>query len=1246
MASKQMNQPLKINQAKHHTYWQAVLTGVLLLIICLILAGTFLQGKLKSNTESPSTTQASLQSPSLEGEKAIEHLKQQGLYNSLAEAMSIARYSINPVQQPTKLGLEAGSYYGSNSVQRYNAFFNSENLQIVPQTPNRDWQVGMRLTGYGYGERLRSVSKAELKAASNRIEYHRTVVDDSESAIIEWYENRSEGLEQGFTINAPPMQKQEGEQLVVALDLTGDLQASINSQGQAIRLSKTDGTSVLSYEKLWAKDARGQELSARMRLSGNKLLLEVDDTEAEYPVTIDPIFSEQQKFHASDAATLDQFGSSVAISGETVVVGAFSDDNAGGVDAGAAYVFLRTGNVWSQQQKLTASDAAAQDEFGYSIAISGETIVIGTRAEDNAGGVDAGSAYVFLRTGNIWNQQQKLTASDAGTSDFVGYSVAITGETIAVGAPGDNNAGGNNAGAVYIFVRTGSLWNEQQKLTASDGSENALFGNSLAISGETVVVGAPNRNLVNINNAGAAYIFVRNGSVWSQQQSLTIGDLAPSDQFGWSVDISGETVAVGARLKDITGKTNAGAAYIFVRAGNSWGQQQTLIASDGAAFDTFGSSVDIDGETVVVGAPTADVAPNNLDSGAAYVFVRTGSSWNQEQKIIASDAAGSDAFGTSVAISVGTIVIGAPLDDPPGTTDAGAVYAFACGGTGTWTEQAKNTAIDGTVGDFLGISIAISGKTIVAGAESDSNATGSFAGSAYVFVRIGSTWNLQQKIEGNDTVASDRFGHSVAISGETIVVGALSNTSAGDDAGAAYVFVRTASSWNQQQKLTASDAAVSDRFGWSLGISGETIVIGANAADTPLGGQTAGAAYVFVRTGSTWNEQQKLIPGGARIGNDFAHAVAISGETIIVGSPFETHVGGQGKVYTYVRTGNIWNEHQTLIASDGEAGDFFGFSVAIDGETLVVGAMNEDNAGGVNAGSAYVFVRTGSTWNQQQKLIASDGAASDEFGISVGISGETVVTGARFDDHAGGVNAGSAYAFVRTGSTWNQQQKLTASDAATNDTFGHAVAISGETIAVGSPIDNNARGAAYIFALTCIQPCTGITCPGDITAVAAANCTSSTGTVVTFPTPTTGNCPGATVVCSPASGSMFPVGTTTVTCTATTGSGNTASCSFIVKVFNGCLQDDTNTGNVVLFNRTTGEYRFCCGGVVLATGTGKVTTSGCNVTIEHNTADRKVLIKGDFSGNKGTALLQMPTGNTKCQITDRDTRNNSCQCGL
>ena len=313
----------------------------------------------------------------------------------------------------------------------------------------------------------------------------------------------------------------------------------------------------------------------------------------------------------------DCFGNSVSVSGDTAVVGAAGKNS--------AYVFVRSGSNWNQQAKLTASDAAAGDDFGISVSVSGDTAVVGAYYKNSR----KGAAYVFVRSGTIWNQQAKLTASDAAADDYFGNSVSVSGDTAVVGAYYKDS----HKGAAYVFVRSGSIWNQQAKLTASDAAANDYFGDSVSVNSNTAVVGASGKN----SNKGAAYVFVRSGSIWNQQAKLTASDAVADDYFGTSVSVSSDTAVVGASGKE----SHTGAAYVFVRSGSIWSQQIKLTASDPSASDYFGHSVSISGDTAVVGAYCKD-----SNKGAAYVFVRSGSIWSQQVKLTASDAAAGDYFGS------------------------------------------------------------------------------------------------------------------------------------------------------------------------------------------------------------------------------------------------------------------------------------------------------------------------------------------------------------------------------------------------------------------------------------------------------------------------------------------------------------------------------------------------------------------------------------------------------------------------
>ena len=390
----------------------------------------------------------------------------------------------------------------------------------------------------------------------------------------------------------------------------------------------------------------------------------------------------------------------------------------------------------------------------------------------------------------------------------------------------------NDQGAAYIFASSGGVWTQQQELTANNGPtyHYPRFGYSVGVYGDTAVIGAPN------TKTGVAYIFVRNNNLWTQQQEITASDGAASDSFGWSVAISKDTVVIGAPFKTVASQPGQGAAYVFVRNGNKWQQQQELKSTDGVPYDHFGWSVSVNENSAIIGAPT-----RGADRGAAYIFVRDNETWHQQQELTAS---ASYYLGTSVAIGGETAVMGA-LGTEIGSVAQGAAYVFVRNGD-TWTQQQELTASDGSLGDNFGNSVAISGDTTVIGAYFKGlNGQGS-VGAAYVFFRSGGVWTQQQELTASDGALEDFFGASVSISGNNALIGASNKTiSPVDQVGAAYIFVRSGTQWTQRQEFTPPDGNLHDQFGNSVAISGGTAVVGAYERKVDSNAQE-GSVYVFV----------------------------------------------------------------------------------------------------------------------------------------------------------------------------------------------------------------------------------------------------------------------------------------------------------------------------------------------------------------------------------------------------------------
>ncbi|MBA2703911.1 MAG: tetratricopeptide repeat protein [Blastocatellia bacterium] len=356
---------------------------------------------------------------------------------------------------------------------------------------------------------------------------------------------------------------------------------------------------------------------------------------------------------ANDGTAESFFGQLVAISGDTAIVGALVNNG----NNGLFYVFVRSGNTWTQQAKLIPSDGVAVNfHSGLRAAISGDRVVINGPAATINSNINQGAAYVFVRNGTTWTEQQRLTASDGAAEDQFGSVVSIDGDSIVVGAVRDDVGSNTDQGSAYVYIRQGAVWTEQAKLVANDGAANGLLGSKVSISGDTVAVST---GVFSPSSVSKAYVFFRSGTSWSQQANVSVcGPHNPNSPCGiQSVAVNGDTFIFGDIGVNVGNNTFQGAAYVFIRSGTTWSQQQRLTASDGKTDDSFGFSA-IEGNTIVVGA-----------RDSAYVFTRSGNVWTEQQKLQLSRA-------NSMAFSGNTILLGVPGETINGNTNQGSVYVF------------------------------------------------------------------------------------------------------------------------------------------------------------------------------------------------------------------------------------------------------------------------------------------------------------------------------------------------------------------------------------------------------------------------------------------------------------------------------------------------------------------------------------------------------------------------------------------
>ncbi len=549
------------------------------------------------------------------------------------------------------------------------------------------------------------------------------------------------------------------------------------------------------------------------------------------------------------------------------------------------------------------------------------------------------------------------------------------------------------------------------------------FGISLAVSGDVAVVGAP--------GSLSARVFVRSGGVWSEQQVLT-GTGAVN--FGVTVAMSGDTIAVGG-IGFGDPVPGPGAVHVFVRSGTTWVLQQRL--QPVGITSQFGIQVALAGDTLVVGDPL-----DGAFAGAAYVFERSGSVWAAPLKLTSSSTASNDRFGTAVAVSedAATVAVGAPNHG----SSLGSTHVFERSGA-SWTEQPMLTPAGATGQYNFGNALSISGDTIAVAASGADTAAGTNAGAVHVFVRAAGVWSEQQRLLADDAVAETNLGRSVLVAGDLLLAGAYRGLTGPQEG--VYRFTRTGTTWTQQPKLVGDKTLA--RFGSSLGLTADTLLVGASQEDV------RGCVYAFDR--ATWTAEQKLRSLDYPNWDEFGWATAASGDTFAVGAANDSGPAAEeaGSVALFLRSGRDVVEQQKIFAQVPEDGRF-GSAVALSGNTLLVGAWSSYSPFPVRRGTAYVFVRAGGTWSLQQKLDATDSIDGLHFGIAVALEGDTAVIGTNLP-------WGGAYVFTRTGTTWTFQQKLTVPD---QNGFGGALALDGDTLLVGDEYFSagaNQTGAAFVF---------------------------------------------------------------------------------------------------------------------------------------------------------------------------------------
>ncbi|GEM_PF-3583236 len=725
--------------------------------------------------------------------------------------------------------------------------------------------------------------------------------------------------------------------------------------------------------------------------------------------------------------------------------------------------------VESQELLPEPYQNAAESNFGQAVVVSGHYAVIGEEGYDNL----RGRVTVYAWEKKNWVRVAVLLPSDPVPGQHFGHSVSMYGDTIAVGAPYDQE-GGKECGAVYLFGKPKEGWHDMTetiKLIPKKG-EDQRSGYSVALWEDLLVVGAPQAD----EQKGVVYLYVKNEKEWTGKEEavrLVLSQRYMKDQLGFSVDAWGNMVVAG-----IPGKVNIGRVALFEKPADGW-QDMTetamLYNNRGPQLhDNVGFSVGIWGRTVVVGM-------NNYRYdriGYALVYERPAGGWSDmgpTAKLTSTDSHHGDHFGSAVAVNGDTVVVGAYfINTHQRYSGAAYVYVRPSSGWSDMTESARLTASDaGSYFCHLGASVSIGNGMVLAGAPKRYD-VGESSGAAYLFRKKAKIWKDMEEEhkflpEVYLTCQMEQMGTALDIDGDYAVVGAP-----GYDVyrGRVYVYHYEGERWVEVAELKTSSGAPWDRFGYDVAIRGKTIAVGA-----PGYLENMGAVYLFEAGEAGWQDMTEsacLVPPDSATGTSFGKSVAVGEGYVVAGAPYSDARGfySGGIVCLYARPAQGWIDMEPtalLTPSDGIRYQYFGTSVAVEGSAVFIGAPGDDDKG-PGTGSVYFFEKPAGGWTDMSganKLVAKDGGAYKRFGEKVTSDHGALAVVSR--DNVNGYYSGAVYVFERTADDWSsltERAKLLPSSGSTYDKFGVDVDMEEERIVVGCSWANSMgekKGAVYLY---------------------------------------------------------------------------------------------------------------------------------------------------------------------------------------
>lgn len=649
--------------------------------------------------------------------------------------------------------------------------------------------------------------------------------------------------------------------------------------------------------------------------------------------------------------------------------------------------YLRSARIAHFSADVPA-EAGEADALGSKVAVSGDVMVAAVPQDDIGASSDQGSVYVFEREDDGWRRRYRLNAPDGFAGQRFGFDIALDGDVMAVSALSSGaEPGGRQESAVYLYHLVGVEWLLQDKLLPLDASLERNFGQSVDVSGDTLLVGSL------LGNSGRVHSYRRNGTNWSYESEIL--SPTPVSLFGSDVAIDGAYAVVGAPRVEREGNSNwVGAAYVYEHVGAGWILRADLVPLDDLSFvisriARFGQSVAISGQTILVGAPYSD-RPGMPGVGAAFAFTQIQGSWKPQFPALYDDTGPNGGLGNAVALDGTTALVAAQEFKRDGQARTGRVRVFERRNV-SWVLRPEELLPDTLVGDGekLGASVALDdGVAVIGAAFADGYQSLADIGKVYTFGFQGTGWQRLHGFQLPDGASGDQLGSHMVVDGDTMLLGMpdAENRDA-DRAGRVRVMRRVNGRWQHEANLVVPGVAASgERFGWSIALKGDTAVIGAPYVDDGI--VDSGAVYVYRRTGTTWSLPVVVHAPQRLAGDHFGGAVAIDSSNAariaVAASQGDTQTPDAGVVHQFERSGTQWMWRSRINSPTAQVSEF-GSALRFEGDRLIVGNAGHDEAGIVDAGVVYVF---GQDANQQWSLLTTFNnpmpqRGSDRFGFAL-----------------------------------------------------------------------------------------------------------------------------------------------------------------------------------------------------------------------------------------------------------------------